>query len=279
LRDLVSLPPPELPVDLWEKYVAGATFGPPTTELNLDSAPANAQISVNFHGEGVTPRTLKVPKGTVYVEVQKDGFRKAFRRLEVGLLPVRAVFRLIERTHDRGDQALTSLGVLRQTEPTQRPQTLSRLAQLARADTLVVSQIAGERVRIWFFDAERGAVAKDAIDSPFDPQTGRIAVLAARPTPAAAAVPKPTAALGIPAPPATPPADTAKPTSELPFAQAQQASATVRRRKRNPAAPWWSWAIAGLLGASLGAFIVLDRPERKNTLAVRAFWTPPSPGP
>lgn len=283
LRDLVSLPPPGLPQELWDKHVAGATAGPATTELAIDSEPANAQVSVNLHGEGVTPRTLKVPQGTAYVEVQKEGYLKAFRKLEVGAAPARAVFRLVERTHDRLDQALETLNLLRKSDLPQRTQTLSRLAQLVRADTLVVLQVADERVKLWFFDAEGGGLSKDTLQSSFDPRTGRVAALADRPTPAARAAGSPPAAprpgTAVPAAPqpAAAPPGVAKRAEGLPEAQAQQQAALTRRRRR-PAAPWWSWVIAGLLGAALGAYIFLDQPQRRDTLAVRAFWSPPSAG-
>jgi hypothetical protein len=305
LRALVSLPPPGLPAELWENHVAKATAGPATTELHVDSEPANAQISIDFHGEGVTPRTLKVPKGTIYVEVQKDGYRKGFRKLEVGTEPVRAAFRLIERTHDRMDQALNTLTVLRSSDPTQRPSVLSRLAQLARAETLVGYSLSGNRVKIWFFDAEKGALAKEIIESEVDLATGNVPALAARPTPGGA---KPGATGGVPSttappaggPPATStggggiftstPKDSGKPPgaeippsgtgrSSLPEAQTQaqeQLTAAQIIKRRRGSAPWWSWAIAGAIGASLLAYIYLDRPERKDTLAVRVFWTPPS---
>lgn len=210
LRNLTSSAPPRLPADLWEKYVAKATPPPATVELHVDSDPPNAQIAINAHGEGVTPRTLKIPTGTVYVEVQKDGFLKGFRKLQVsGTQPVRTAFRLVDRTHDRVDQAHATMNLLRRTEAGQRPamQTLSRLAQLARADALVILSVANDRAKIWFFDAERGAASGEAIDSPVDPATGKVAALAQR-----------TAAIKPATAPAKPP--------EAPTSAAQEAPAT-----------------------------------------------------
>jgi len=290
LRDLVSLPPPGLPQELWDKFVANATPPQPTTELLVDTEPANAQIAIDFHGVGVTPRTLKVPKGVVYVEVQKDGYLKGFRKVTVGNQPTRTVFRLIERTHDRLDQALGTLSGLRNTDPTQRPQPLSRLAQLSRADMLVLLQVAGDRVRIWFFDAERGAISKDVITSPYDAATGRVTALAERTTPAGAPPPRtpvpteqpPTTATPEKKPTAGPPMPKAPApaTTGLGEAQAQATNYEMIRKRRRPPTPWWSWALAGLLGASLLTYVFyIDRPQHQDTLAVRAYWNPPPPPP
>jgi hypothetical protein len=306
LRSLVSLLPPALSQDLWDKFVAKATLPAPKTELHVDSDPPNAQIAINFHGDGVTPRTLKVPPGTVYIEVQKDGYRKAFRKLEVGNEPMRTAFRLIERTHDRLDQALSTLNLLRRTEVGQTPptQTLARLAQLSRADFLVVLQLKGNnRVKIWFFDAERGGLSTDTIDSAVDPESGRVANLAARaggapppppakpPTPPPPSEAKPATPTTAEAKPAAPPPETtpaqstteSKPTTSvdltpkpegLPEAQAKQVQPTIVRRKK-PGTPWWSWLIAGAVGATLLTYIYFDRPQHQDTLAVKAFWVPP----
>jgi hypothetical protein len=289
LRSLVSLPPPNLPQELWDKYVSKAVAPAATTELLVDSDPANAQIQVNFHGDGVTPRTTKAPRGTVYVEVQKDGYIKGFRKIEVAGQPARTVFRLVERTHDRLDQALAMANLLRQTEPGQAPatQTLARLAQLARAETLVVlSMTASDRVKIWFFDAERGALSGDTLSSQVDPATGRVAALAERAGGAAAPVP------ATPATPAAPPAPPAAGTDVvtpqpkavpgasgqgLPEAQAKQAAPTVTKRRVRSPAPWWSWLIAVAIGGALLSYVYLDRPQRQDTLSVRATWTPPQP--
>jgi hypothetical protein len=290
LRNLVSLPPPNMPQELWDRFVARALPPTETTELHIDSDPANAQIQVNFHGDGVTPRTLRVPRGTAYIEVQKDGYIKAFRKLEIGAQPAHTAFRLIERTHDRIDQALATINVLRQTDPGQAPatQTLARLAQLARADSLVViSMTAPDRVRIWFFDGERGALSGDSINSPVDPATGRVTALAertggAQPPSGAAAAPTPTPApttaepsptpAGEPKPPSTAPPPTTG--LGLPEAQARQQTATVPKRRYRAPAPWWSWLIAAAIGGGLLAFVYLDRPQQQDTLAVRAFWNP-----
>jgi hypothetical protein len=291
LRALVSLPPPNLPTELWQSVVANATAGTATTELHVDSDPPNAQIAINFHGQGVTPSTLKVAPGTVYVEVQKEGYLKAFRKLQVGSQPARTVFRLIDRTHDRLDQALATVNVLRRGDAAQKPaaSTLSRLAQLARADMLVLLAVKGDRAKIYFFDAERGALSSDIIDSPVDPATGRVAALAARGTPTAPAPPaaapsapaKPSAAApAIPPPaahesdkPAGPSAPAAAVTGTTQDPQVTDTQAVLRRRRKPTA--WWSWAIAGALAAGLLTYIYLDRPKEQSTLAARAFWNPP----
>jgi hypothetical protein len=282
LRNLVSLPPPGLPAELWQKYVATATAGAATTELHIDSDPPNAQIAINFHGEGVTPRTLKVAPGPVYVEVQKEGYLKAYRKLQVGAQPMRTVFRLIDRTHDRLDQALATANVLRRADPGSKPSisSLSRLAQLARADFLVLLAVKGDRAKIWFFDAEKGALSAEALESPVDLATGKVSALATRgpaapaPTPAPAPAPAPAATAPTPAEPTTsapPQIVTAEKTPE-PFV-AQPTAAPVKRKKSG--APWWSWLIAGAIGSGLLVYIYLDRPQKEGTLAVRATWVPP----
>jgi hypothetical protein len=300
LRAMVSLPPRGLSTELWQKYVANATPPAATTELHIDSDPPNAQIAVNFHGEGVTPRTLKVPQGTVYVEVQKEGYLKAFRKLQVGSQPARTAFRLIDRTHDRLDQALATTNVLRKADPASKPSvsTLSRLAQVARAEFLVLLALKGNRARIWFFDAEKGALSAEALESTVDLNTGKVAALSARgapagptptpvPSPAPAPAPAPTTA---PAPAAPSPAPGPAPAPGAGPAPAPAAPKTVTTEtpteplvvqpppapKRPPkkGAPWWSWLIAGAVGAGVLTFIYLDRPQKEGTLSVKATWIP-----
>jgi hypothetical protein len=282
----VSLPPPGLARDLWDKYVAPSVAPPATTELHVDSDPANAQIQLNFHGDGLTPRTTKVARGTVYVEVQKDGYLKAFRKLEVGTQPARTAFRLIERTHDRLDQALATLNMLRKTEAGQSPSTqiLARMAQLARADFLVVLSMSGNnQVKIWFFDGERGALSGETITSSVDPTTGKVLALAGRgggggggggataqksapaASPAAAKPAEPQKATPAAAPGATPGGE------GLPEAQARQQTAIAPRSRRTPA-PWWSWLIAGAIASVLLVYVYSDRPQHQDTLSVRAYW-------
>jgi hypothetical protein len=285
LRSLVSLPPPGLPAELWQKYVATATAGAATTELHVDSDPPNAQIAVNFHGEGVTPRTLKVAPGTVYVEVQKEGYLKAFRKLQVGAQPARTTFRLVDRTHDRLDQALATANLLRRADPAAKPSisSLSRLAQLARADFLVLLAVKGDRAKIWFFDLEKGALSAEAMESPVDLATGKVASLAVRGPGAAAPAPAPAPPTPTPAPTTTPetpePPTTAGPPKKVtpepapePFVT-QPTPQPVKRKKSG--APWWSWLIAGAIGSGLLVYIYLDRPQKEGTLAVRATWVPP----
>jgi hypothetical protein len=291
LRSLVSLPPSDFPADLWEKHVANANAGAATTELFIDSDPANANVSVNFHGDGVTPRTLKVAPGVVFVELQKEGFKKAFRAVTV--TPdrnARAVMRLVSRAQDRTELAEAQLRLLKQTEIKEATATLSRLSQYARAETLVLMRTAGDKVSIAFFDAERGALTEAPIESAFDPATGKIAALAARGngTPAATATTKPAAALAGgagPVPPAAPaPEKSAGPAlapssgeAALPEARAAKQQVEYVPRKKKPGAPWWSWLIAGAVGAGFLTFMWSDQVPTVSTVNVRANWTPPAP--
>lgn len=274
LRALSALPPEGFPQELWDRAVAPAVAPEGGVEIYVDTDPPNAQVQVNLRGEGVTPRTIKVPPGEVLVEVQKDGYVKGFRRLAAEAVPLRAVFRLIDKGRDRMAQAQTTFTFLRGLDPAGALRTLARLAQLARAEALVLVTLGEERVQLRFFDAERGRLADEVIDSPYDPATGRIALLAARPTPAAA-VPKLSsqgaAAVdggGRSAPP-EPPASVG---AALPEADWRAKKPVTL--KRSPA-PWWSWAIAGALGVAFGAYVFLDAPEQADTLAVRAYWRPP----
>jgi hypothetical protein len=298
LRALISLPPTDFPSDLWEKHVAHATGGTPSVELQVDSDPPNAQVSINFHGEGVTPRTLKVAPGLIYVELQKEGFKKAFRAVEARQRPVRTVMRLVEKTFDRVEQAEAQLAILKKGELAQRSLTMSKLSQMARVETLVLVNASGGRVKIWFFDAERGALTEKPIDSPYDAATGRVEALAARATPpggqaATPALPTPSApkppvatAPAAPekqmgpsktAPPsATEPAPASLPEAEgLPEARAQQQQAQYKPRRKRPGAPWWSWLIAGAVGVAFFGFVFSERQEQADTIAVRARWVPP----
>jgi hypothetical protein len=295
LRGLVSLPPSDLTQDIWDKHVANASFGEATTELQIDSDPANAQVAVNLHGDGVTPRTLKVPKGVAFVEVQKEGYKKAFRAVEITDRPVRTVLRLVQRAHDRIEQAELQLKGLRMSEAelSERNGALSRLSQLARVETLVLLQVSGDRVKISFFDAEKGAVTGTPIDSPFDRATGRVEALAKRTTPGAvgpaleatapgttppvatAAAPAPAATSDLPAAPPSATAPVPVATTEdsgLPEARAAKQQADFIPRRKRPGAPWWSWVIAGAVGAAFLTFMYADRLETSDTVGVRATW-------
>jgi hypothetical protein len=179
LRTLVSLPPSGLPQPLWDRYAAppGPPAPPlPSVELQVDSDPPNARVAINFHADGVTPRTLQVPPGTVYVEVEKDGYKKAFRRITVERAPARVVFPLADRRQDRTAQVESTVAALRGADPLTHPTTLARLAELARVDILVaIAANATGTVKMWWFDADRGDLIGDApIESRFDAKTGRL---------------------------------------------------------------------------------------------------------
>jgi hypothetical protein len=295
LRALVALPPTELPLPLWQKHVEKASFGAATVELQADSDPPNAQLSINLHGEGVTPRTLKVAPGLVFVEVQKDGFKKAFRVVEVRDRPVRTALRLVPRAQDRTEQAENQLRFLQKSaEAEDRTSTLSRLSQLARVETLVLIKVAGDKVRISFYDAERGALAEAPLESRWDPATGRVAALANRtaapgaggakpPAPPAPAVPLPGTPAASPPPsagrgdsltpePAPPPGEKPPAVGGLPEAQAAKQTAAPSVRKKRPGAPWWSWVIAGAVGAAFITFMYADQTTTSDKIDVTADW-------
>jgi hypothetical protein len=177
LRTLVSMPPSALPGELWERYAADATPDAGTehlVELSIDSDPPNARVAVNFHVNGVTPRTLKVAPGLVYVEVEKAGFKKAFRAIVVDQQPARLVFPLADRRQDRAAQVESAVAKLRGSDPTTHPTTLARLAELARVDVLVAIAVSAGTVKLWWFDADRGDLLDDPIESRFDPKTGHL---------------------------------------------------------------------------------------------------------
>jgi hypothetical protein len=298
LRAMVALPPAEFPLELWERHVAGATEGEPSVELVIDSDPANAQIAVNLHGTGTTPRTLKVPPGIVYVEIQKDGFRKTFRAVEARAGrrdPLRVVTRLIPRTQDRIEQAQGQLPAIRKGDPDRRPLLLSRLAQLVRAEALVLLTTSNGRVKITFFDADRGAMAAETIDSAYDAATGVVAALATRDVSKAppaqgkapAAAPPVTAQGGSGAPAGGAKPDlTVKPEGQpdpglplgqgaLPEARAREQYAEFKPRPKREGAAWWSWIIAGAVAAGFFAFVFIDRDKETSTIGARAVWNPP----
>jgi hypothetical protein len=184
LRTLVSLPPSALARELWQRYVpapaapdagvAAAVGAAALVELTVDSDPPNARVAINFHPDGVTPRTLQVRAGVVYVEVEKAGFKKAFRRITVDSKPERAVFALADRRQDRAAQVESAIARLRGSDPATHPTTLARLAELARVDVLVAIAVNADTVKLWWFDADRGDLIGDPIQSRFDPKTGRL---------------------------------------------------------------------------------------------------------
>jgi hypothetical protein len=184
LRTLVSLPPSGLPPPLWELYVAPppppASPPPAPVELRVDSDPPNARVAINFHFDGVTPRTLKVPPGVVIVEVEKDGYKKAFRKLTVGRDPARVTFALADRRQDRAEQVEGAVASLRGSDPTRNPTLLARVAELARVDVLVAIAANAGTVKMWWFDADRGDLVGAPVESRFDPKTGNVELKAQR---------------------------------------------------------------------------------------------------
>jgi hypothetical protein len=289
LRGLVSLPPSDLTQAIWDKHVATATLGEPVTELQVDSDPANAQVAVNLHGDGVTPRTLKVPRGVAFVEVQKEGYKKAFRAVEIKDQPVRTALRLIQRAHDRIEQAELQLKGLRMSDAqlSDRTGSLSRLSQLVRVETLVLLRVNGDKVKLSFFDAERGALADAPLESRWEPATGKVLALANRPSPPGGGgggqqqsqsqtAPSAAQALtGSPTPTSAPASATApSPTASgaLPEAQAQKQQATYIPKKKRPGAPWWSWVIAGAVGVAFLGFMYGDQVKASDKIDVRASW-------
>jgi len=183
LRTLVSMPPSPLSQALCDRYVAppdAAAPAPEPVELQVDTDPPNARVAINFHFDGVTPRTLKVPPGVVYVEVEKDGFKKAFRKVTVERAPVRVPITLTERRQDRAAEVETTVARLRGNDPGRNRTTLARLAELARVDVLVAIAVDAGIVKMWWFDADRGDLVGGPVESRLDPKTGRwVAVSAA----------------------------------------------------------------------------------------------------
>jgi len=194
LRTLVSLPPSALPRELWDRYVpavstpdagtsvpdatgpvpAAAASAEPLVELTVDSDPPNARVAINFHVDGVTPRTLKVHPGLVYVEVEKAGYKKSFRQVTIDKRPERVAFALADRRQDRAAQVESAIARLRGSDPSTHPTTLARLAELARVDVLVAIAVSAGTVKLWWFDADRGDLIGDPIESRFDPKTGHL---------------------------------------------------------------------------------------------------------
>ncbi|MDX2022329.1 MAG: PEGA domain-containing protein [Deltaproteobacteria bacterium] len=277
LRALVALAPDDLPAGLWEAYVEKAVPGPGTVELQVDSEPPNAQILLNFHAVGVTPTTVKLPPGEVLIELQKEGYKKAFRRIEMQNHAERTVFRLIDVKRDRSElvvQAMVTLGG--KDELRDHPRTLSQLAQWARADALVLLRAAGDRVSIEFFDAERGQLAQEHLFSHYDAQSGRIDVLAQKPTPAGGPgneqAPKP----GILAPVGKDGRASANkvalsaPENEGLKETYKGTNVSGQGPPNRGTGPWWGWLIAAAVAAGIAAVVISDQPRRSNTIDVNA---------
>ncbi len=277
LRALVATPPEDLPESLWDAYVANAVAEPGTAEVQVDSEPANAQVILNFHAQGVTPRTLKMPPGEVLIELQKDGYKKTFRKLGANERPPRVAFRLADVHRDRVELTAGALRMLEQESALeQRQRTLAQMAQWARTETLVLVRAEANRIVIRFFDAERGAIAQETVISPFDPETGRIEVLAKRQTPGRPAGGRP----GILAPVspdgrafgqsglgATP---SAAPNDSTGLEESYKPPPMPRGRPDRGTGPWWGWLIAAAVAGGIAAVVISDRPRRADTINVNA---------
>ena len=256
--------PSDLPRPAVDKHVDKASFGAATTELQVDSDPANAQVAVNLHGDGVTPRTLKVAPGLVFVEVQKEGYKKAFRAVEIDRPPGAhgAAAGAARAGPHRAGRELQLRFLQSERRAEDRTGTLSRLSQLARVETLVLLQVNGDRVKISFFDAERGALAEaphrvalrsappagwrrwpSAPPARRRPAAGagaRAAAAAARCRRTAAATPaRPSAGRRAARPPtgAAPPGDGRRAASGLPEAQAAKQTGRLHPPPQAPRRP------------------------------------------
>jgi len=154
LRQLGSTPPEGVSPELWARFAPGRPV--PPVELTVDSEPPNARVSINFHGAGSTPLTTEVPPGEVTVQVEKDGYLKAFRRVTAGPGPARVALALSERRRDRGGEIVRRVTALRGADPgTHRP-LIAQVSQLARVDVLVAFVARPSGVTLWWFDADRG---------------------------------------------------------------------------------------------------------------------------
>lgn len=285
LGALVATPPDDLPRSLWDAHVARPNATPaPEVEVQIDSEPPNARIVVDFRGRGTTPRTVKLPPGPTDIELQKDGFHKAYRRVTIGPATTRVVVRLLDRAHDKPAQAGEAVRSLRKNGIGQTA-ALARLAQLTRADTLVLVDAGATEVTIAFFDAERGAVAKEAIVSPYDRDTGRVAALATRATPAESVGVQQPGVLAPIGPDGRPllPTGTGASTAAKPAGLPETAALTETEKPPPRAAhegylpPWWAWVIAGAVAAGVGIGVWLDQPKRRDTLTVSGRWSDPGP--
>jgi len=280
LRALVTLPPDDLPPGLWEAYVEKAVPGPGTVELQVDSEPPNAQIILNFHGVGVTPTTVKLPPGEVLIELQKEGYKKAFRRLTLQSRAERTVFRLMDVKRDRSELVASAMTTLAGKEDLREyPRSLAQLSQWARADALVILRTAGDRVSIEFFDAERGQMAQEHLFSVYDRSTGRIEVLAQKTTPVNSATSSSGGRPGILAPVAS----DGRTKSNVAITEPESAASTQRlqetyraplnddqSRPNRGKAPWWGWLIAAAVAGGIAAAVLADQPKTSNTINVNA---------
>jgi hypothetical protein len=187
LRTLVSLPPSALSQELWDRYVPATLVAPATlsgapaagaaagVELQVDSEPPNANVAINFHPSGLTPKAMRAVPGTVvYVELEKAGYKKAFRKVTVGRGTTHVAIPLGDRQSDRTSQIESTVATLRGIDLSHHRTSLARLAELARVDVLVaIEASAAGTVKMWWFDAERGDLVGAPIESPFDAKTGK----------------------------------------------------------------------------------------------------------
>jgi PEGA domain len=269
LKAMTDTPPEGFPQASWDAHVATLVEPTESTELFIDSEPANAQISVNFRAVGTTPHTLKVSRGEVLIELEKEGYKKSFRRLELLESQKRTVFRLIGIRADRAELIGSALNILSRVTPTERPQVLSQLAQWARADLLVLLKIENGMLRIWQFDADRGAAATEVIDSTFDPESGRVAALAER-----KAAGEKRAGLLSPGKPGKENPDLSVHADDeegLPTTFAKQRYTGIK--KTHP--PWWSYIVATAVVGIVVGLVIADQPRAASDLDITATWNGP----
>ena len=270
LKAITDAPPEGFPQAAWEAHVATLVEPAESTELFIDSEPANAQISVNFRASGSTPHTLTVSRGEALIEIEKEGYKKSFRRLEMLESQKRTVFRLIGIRADRAELIGSALNILSRITPTEKPLVLSQLAQWARADLLVLLKIENGMLRIWQFDADRGASATEVLDSTFDPDSGRVQALAER-----KAVGEKRAGLLSPGKAGKENPDLSVHADDdeegLPTTFAKQRPTGLKKTRP----PWWSYIVATAVVGVVVGLVIADQPRAASDLDIKATWNGP----
>jgi hypothetical protein len=174
LRRIGASAPDGVPPRVWQRY--GAPAAPATAtgaaeiELEVDSDPPNARVAIDSHELGVTPLTTKVRAGSVVVEIEKAGYKKAFRRVSLGPGKTpRVSVPLVEHRRDRAAEIAARVLALRGSNPGGDRAALAQVSQLARVDVLVAFVARGATATVWWFDADRGDFGAEPLTLTLSP--------------------------------------------------------------------------------------------------------------
>jgi hypothetical protein len=206
-------------------------------ELRVQPEPDDATVYVDGHDRG---RSARVSTGMHVVDVEKSGFRKLHRTIEVAAPgPVQLAVSLAAQPADAQASIRAQVQSMRGSPIGQHLRELSDLASRASADRVLLIEANGDEVRAHVFDADAGVLESRTWKGRI--AGGTLAGLAEFATSADGTAQKPAPTV------ATPP----------------------KKKGGDPWKHWYTWVIAGAL-TGLAAALVVGASSSSDELTIRS---------